>query len=81
MKKGRPRPEKIRIKVISAGKPTYWYSNKIGKEYDVYSGVTDEDRALTGEDYVDAEDYELGAELWHQLRPSDCEIVSQHIIK
>lgn len=77
-KQKRKRPKKISVKVVSAGKDTYWYANSIGKEFDVYANVVDKDRALDGTYYIDAVDFESGRELWHQFRPQDCEIIKLH---
>jgi hypothetical protein len=76
-KERRDRPKKMRIKVISAGKQTYWYADKIGKEFDVYVGVVDAGRNLHGTEYIDSFDYVSGSELWHEFSPDDCEIVSK----
>lgn len=67
---------KMRVKVISSGKPTYWYAQKIGKVYDVLANVVEEDRNLDGSDYVLEDEYRRGEELLHMLKPSDCEIIS-----
>lgn len=72
------RPQKVRIRIASAGKSTYWYADKIGKEYDAYIGLKDEDRNLDGTDFVDAEDYELGSDVWHQFAKYDCEVVKEY---
>lgn len=67
---------KIRVKIISSGKPTFWYAQKIGKAYDVLANVVEEDRSLDGSDYVLEDEYIRGDELLHMLKPSDCEIIS-----
>lgn len=60
----------MKIKIIKAGKPTYWYADSVGATLEVV------DRHK--EDYTLAEDYLLGEDaVWRHIAKDDCVILNE----
>lgn len=60
----------VRVRIVKAKLPSYWYAGIIGEEIDVF--IPDD-----GKDYVLWEDHERGPNgEWRHISSGDCEILS-----